>query len=79
MYYTYKGLKNVAAFRSGRNPGSAHAAPVEPAADQMGKKKPPTPWGDRQLCQSRRPSPESRKVVRAKVVKVVGKSQSRSA
>jgi hypothetical protein len=35
----YKGLKNVAAFRSGRNPGSAHAAPVEPAADQMGKEK----------------------------------------
>lgn len=24
-------------------PGSAHAAPVEPAADQPGKKKPPTP------------------------------------
>lgn len=35
------------------------------------KEKPPTPWGDRQLYQSRRPSPESRKVVRAKVVKVV--------
>ena len=55
-------------------PGSAHAAPVEPAADQPGKaKEPPTPWGDRQLCQSRRPSPESRKVVRAKVAKVAGK------
>lgn len=25
--------------RSGRNPGSAHAAPVEPAADQPGKGK----------------------------------------
>ena len=54
-------------------PGSAHAAPVEPAADQPGKaKEPPTPWRDRQLCHSRRPSPESRKVVWAKVVKVVG-------
>ena len=61
-------------------PGSVHAAPVEPAADQPGKAtEPPTPWGDRQLCQSRRPSPESRIVVRAKAVKVVGKSQSRSA
>jgi hypothetical protein len=39
----YKGLKNVSTFKSGRNPGSAHAAPVEPAADQPGKKKPPTP------------------------------------
>ena len=38
------------------------------------KKKPPISWGDRQLCQSRRPSPESCKVVRAKVGKVVGKS-----
>lgn len=37
-----------------------------------GKEKPPTPWGDRQLCQSRRPSPESRKVVRAKVAKSLG-------
>ena len=35
----YKGLKNVFTFRSGRNPGSAHAAPVEPAADQPGKEK----------------------------------------
>jgi hypothetical protein len=35
----YKGLKNVPAFRSGRNPGSAHAAPVEPAADQPEKEK----------------------------------------
>jgi hypothetical protein len=35
----YKGLKNVSAFRSGRNPGSAHAAPVEPAADQPKKGK----------------------------------------
>jgi hypothetical protein len=26
----YKGLKNVPAFKSGRNPGSAHAAPVNP-------------------------------------------------
>ena len=32
--------------------------------------------GDRQLCHSRRPSPESRKVVRAKVVKVAGWPQS---
>lgn len=39
----YKGLKNVPAFKSGRNPGSAHAAAGEPAADQLGKKKPPTP------------------------------------
>lgn len=54
-------------------PGSVHAAPVEPAADQPGKRKAADPvGGDRQLCQSRRPSPESRKVVRAKVVKVVG-------
>jgi hypothetical protein len=36
-------MKNIPAFRSGRNPGSAHAAPVKPAADQPGKKKPPTP------------------------------------
>lgn len=28
----------------GGTPGGAHAAPVESAADQMGKKKPPTPW-----------------------------------
>ena len=47
-------------------PGSAHAAPVEPATlISREKEKPPTSWGDRQLCQSR-------KVVRAKVVKVVG-------
>ena len=54
------------------------AAPTPPRWNpppiSRGKKKPPTPWGDRQLCQSRRPSPESRKVVRTKVVKVVGKS-----
>jgi hypothetical protein len=36
-------MKNIPAFRSGQNPGSAHAAPVKPAADQSGKKKPPTP------------------------------------
>ena len=73
MYYTYKRRKTPP--RSGRNPGSAHAAPVEPAADQPGKEKAADPGaGDRQLCHSRRPSPESRKVVRAKVVKVVGKS-----
>lgn len=54
-------------------PGSAHAAPVEPAADQAGREKAADPGaGDRQLCHSRRPSPENRKVVRAKVVKVVG-------
>lgn len=70
MYYTYKRRKTPP--RSGRNPGSAHAAPVESAADQPGKEKPPTSWGDRQLCQSRRPSPESRKVIRAKVAKLLG-------
>ena len=42
----YKGLKNVFAFRSGRNPGSTHAAPVEPAADQMGKGKAADPVGE---------------------------------
>jgi hypothetical protein len=62
----YKGLKNVFAFRSGRNPGSAHAAPVEPAADQPKKRK------------SRRPREEIGSSV--KVVKSFGrKSQSRSA
>jgi hypothetical protein len=35
----YKGLKNVTAFRSGRNPGSAHAA------DQPGKGKAADPVG----------------------------------
>ena len=39
----YKGLKNVPAFRSGRNPGNAHATPIKLAADQPGEKKPPTP------------------------------------
>lgn len=37
MYYTYKRRKTPP--RSGRNPGSAHAAQVEPATDQPGKRK----------------------------------------
>ena len=45
------------------------AAPTPPRWNppqiSRGKEKPPTPWGDRQLCQSR-------KVVRAKVAKSFG-------
>ena len=45
------------------------AAPTPPRWNppqiSRGKEKPPTPWGDRQLCQSR-------KVVRAKVAKSLG-------
>jgi hypothetical protein len=59
----YKGLKNVSAFRSGRNPGSAHAAPVEPAADQPGKKKPPTP--EREIGSSVKVADPRRKVVKS--------------
>ena len=63
------------------------AAPTPPQWNpppiSRGKEKPPTPWGDRQLCQSRRPSPESRESrsgeSRESRGKVVGKSQSRSA
>jgi hypothetical protein len=42
----YKGLKKCFHFRSDRNPGSAHAAPVEPAADQPGKGKAADPVGE---------------------------------
>jgi hypothetical protein len=62
----YKGLKkNVSAFRSGRNPDSAHAAPVEPAADQPGKGKAADPMG--------------RSAALSKSQTFAGKSQSRSA
>jgi hypothetical protein len=60
----YKGLKNVFAFRSGRNPGSAHAAPVEPAADQPGKGK--------------AADPVKRSAALSKSQTIAGKSQSRS-
>ena len=64
---------------------SKNAAPIRPEPRQRprrpggtrrrsaGKEKAADPGaGDRQLCHSRRPSPESRKVVRAKVVKSLG-------
>lgn len=62
--YTYKGLKNVSAFGSGRNPGSAHAAPVKPATDQPGKGKAADPVG--------------RSAALSKSQTLAGKSQSRS-
>ena len=36
----------MTAFKSGRNPGSAHATPVEPAADLLGKGKAADPVGE---------------------------------
>ena len=44
-------------------PGSAHAAPVESAADQPGKKKPPTP--EREIGSSVKVADPRRKVVKS--------------
>ena len=66
----YKGRKNVAPAADQAEP---RQRPPAPAALPAGREKAADPGaGDRQLCHSRRPSPESRKVVRVKVVKVVG-------
>lgn len=61
----YKGLKNVFVSDQARTPAAPTPPRWNPPPISRGKGKPPTPWGDRQLCQSR-------KVVRAKVAKSFG-------